>query len=405
MHSTQAMRVDLINLRGAVPAGSSTGLLAEWRVGAILQAVAVRDARGQLWLEISGVRHPARVASGDERGPAHGEQLQVRVLRNSPVLALETVPAPASPDATAEVVADALRRHVPRQTSPALMLANLAWIAHGKTGSSSLPKPVVQAALNLWQAIPSADALADADTLESAVLRSGAFFESNLAASDRGTAAAVAATDLKALMLTLGRALREQGAKPAAARADTAMHAPVPTSAGPLTPLPGTPATFALAETVPQHMNELSRQTEGAVSRLSTLQIANSAQEGSSAQAMLVEIPVRHDDRASMLRLRIEREAGRERDQRSDATWTLEAALDLGAVGPLHARVTLTGHRIGVQLRAASPAFVDVLASRTTELEAMLRESGLEVDRVVCLHGLPAGDTGVKPTRLLDVRA
>jgi hypothetical protein len=35
----------------------------------------------------------------------------------------------------------------------------------------------------------------------------------------------------------------------------------------------------------------------------------------------------------------------------------------------------------------------------------MLAESGLEVDRVVCLHGMPAGDAGVRSARLLDVRA
>ena len=85
------MRVDLVNLLGS---GSSPtpSLLAEWRVGAILEAVAVRDPRGgQLWLDIAGQRHPARVASGDVAGPKDGERLQVRVLRNSPVLALETI--------------------------------------------------------------------------------------------------------------------------------------------------------------------------------------------------------------------------------------------------------------------------------------------------------------------------
>jgi hypothetical protein len=206
-------------------------------------------------------------------------------------------------------------------------------------------------------------------------------------------------------MLMLSRALRESGARPAAARTDTAMHAPVPTSAGPLTPLQSTPATFALVETPTQHMNELSRQTEGAVARLSTLQIANGTQDGGSLQTMMVEIPVRHDERASMLRLRIERDGSRAHEYGADSSWTIEAALDLGTVGPLHARVTLTGQRIGVQLRAASPAFVDMLTSRTSELEAMLRDSGLEIDRVVCLHGMPAGDGGAKPTRLLDVRA
>jgi len=85
------MRVDLVNLLGS---GNSPNpsLLAEWRVGAILQAVAVRaPGSGELWLDIAGQRYPARVASGNVAGPQDGERLQVRVLRNSPVIALETV--------------------------------------------------------------------------------------------------------------------------------------------------------------------------------------------------------------------------------------------------------------------------------------------------------------------------
>src|SRR5262249_38782654 len=86
-------------------------------------------------------------------------------------------------------------------------------------------------------------------------------------------------------------------------------------------------------------------------------------------------------------------------------TWTVEAAIDLGLVGGLHAKVTLAGHRIGVQLRAESPAIVDALAMRAGELESMLRSAGLDIDRIVCLHGMPAGDAGARAARLLDVRA
>jgi hypothetical protein len=95
------MRLDLVNFRGVGLAGSSASLLAEWRVGAVLEAIAVRDARnGQLWLDIGGQRHPARIASGESQGPQHGEKLQVRILRNSPVLALETL-------SSSNVIADA----------------------------------------------------------------------------------------------------------------------------------------------------------------------------------------------------------------------------------------------------------------------------------------------------------
>jgi hypothetical protein len=398
------MRVDLVNLLGS---GSSPtpSLLAEWRVGAILEAVAVRDARGgQLWLDIAGQRHPARVASGDVAGPKDGERLQVRVLRNSPVLALETISTqPTESSAQPAVIADALRKFVPRQQSPALLMANLAWIAQRKSGVETLPRAVVQAAAHLWHALPEADSLADPATLENAIARSGVFLESNLAAH-RGAHDPRFASDLKTLLLTLNRTLQAQGARPASMHADDGMPAPVPTARGPLTALPGAPATLAVLDEPTQQLNELARQTDGTLSRLTTVQISNSAPDP-AVQSMLIDLPVRHEDRAAVLRLKIERDGSRRRDGDGAESWTVEAAVDLGAVGALHAKVTLMGKRIGVQLRAESPAIVAALSQRTGELEAMLAESGLEVDRVVCLHGMPAGDPGVRAVRLLDVRA
>jgi hypothetical protein len=397
------MRIDLINL---LEPGSRPGpsLLAEWRVGAILEAVAVRDARSsQLWLDIGGQRHPARLASGDAAGPQNGERLQVRVLRNSPVLALETVSTQGADSPESAVIAEALRKFVPRQQNPALLLANLAWIAQRKSGAETLPRPVVQAAAHLWHALPEAEALGDPKALEAAIAKSGVFLEAKLAAH-RGAADPRFATDLKTLMLTLQKALQAQGAKPSSTHSDAAGHAPVPTARGPLTALPSAPATFAVLDEPTQHLNELSRQTDGALARLTTVQISNSAPDP-AVQSMLIDLPVRHEDRAAILRLRIEHDGSRRRDGDGADSWTVEAAVDLGAVGALHAKVTLMGKRIGVQLRAESPAIVAALAQRADELEAMLAESGLEVDRVVCLHGMPAGDAGMRSARLLDVRA
>ena len=399
------MRVDLVNLPGSGSSSPSPGLLAEWRVGAILEAIAVRDARsGQLWLDIGGHRHPARVASGDTMGPQNGERLQVRVLRNSPVLALETVSTqPTATSAESTVIADALRKFVPRQQSPALLLANLAWIAQRKSGVETMPRSVVQAAAHLWHALPEADALADPTALETAIARSGVFLEANLAAH-RGSPDPRFASDLKTLLLTLQRALQTYGAKPSSTHSDAAGHAPVPTARGPLTALPAAPATLAVLDEPTHQLNELARQADGALARLTTVQISNSAPDP-AVQSMLIDLPVRHEDRAAVLRLKIERDGSRRRDGDGSESWTVEAAVDLGAIGALHAKVTLVGKRIGVQLRAESPAIVDALSRRTAELEAMLSESGLEVDRVVCLHGMPAGEAGVRAARLLDVRA
>lgn len=399
------MRLDLVNLRGiaAAATGSTATLLAEWRVGAILQAVATRDAgSGQLFLNMGGQRFPARLASGSgDAGPVEGERMTLRVLRNSPVLALERIAQDAA-GTDSEALGDALRKFVPRQTSPAPLLSNLAWLARH---SDSLPKAVAQAAERLWQALPSSEQLSEPTTLERALQRSGAFLEAALAQDDGTPAArAAVATDLKTLMLQFARVLREHGARPSgAAFADSTPHAPLPTAGGPLSALSQTPATLALLDSPLEQMNELSRQTDGALARVTTTQVANTAQD-SPMQSMLIELPVRHEDRASMLRLRVEHERTR-RSQEGPDSWTVEAALDLGATGALHARISLTGSRVGVQLRADAPAIVDLLNARAPELEALLRDAGLEVAPIVCRHGMPGGDSGARLTRLLDVRA
>ena len=398
------MRIDLVDFRSTSPAGSSPSLLAEWRVGALLQAVAVRDAAsGQLWLDIGGQRHNARLASGNSAGPASGDVLNVRVLRNSPVLALETLSSSTTLGAD-DVVVDAMRRFIPRQESAAPMLANLSWLALGKNGADQLPRAVTQAAAQLWQSLPDAESLGDPKTLASALQRSGAFLEANLADASRGMVdPRMLASDLKALMLTLSRTLRDHGARPSAAHSDAQMNAAPPTARGPLTALNAAPATFSLIDGAEQQLNELSRQTDGAIARLTTTQITNAAPDP-AVQSMLIELPVRHEDRASMLRLRVEHDESRKR-QGGEDSWSVEAAMDLGQIGALHAKVTLTGQRIGVQLRAESPAIVNALSARAGELESILRDAGLEIDRIVCLHGMPAGDSGARAARLLDVRA
>lgn len=398
------MRLDLVTMRGVPVTGTSASLLAEWRVGTILQAVATRDASsGQLFLNLGNSRYPARLASGDEEGPADGERLTVRVLRTSPVLALERVAESPRNSADGAVVSDALRKYVPRQTSPAPLAANLGFVAKDAT-AQTLPRAVAQAATKLWESLPDMDAMTDPTKLERAMSRSGTFLEAALAKDDGtpATRSAVAA-DIKTLMLQFARVLKEHGARPSAGFAEPSAHAPLPSANGPLNSLASAPATLALLETPIEHMNELARQTEGALARLTTTQVTNSAQDG-LVQTMLVELPIRQDERANVLRFRIERD-GSKRAQTGSDSWTLEAALDLGAVGALHARVSLNGYRVGVQLRADSPAIVDTLNARAAELESMLREAGLEVDRIVCRHGMPAGDTGQRLTRLLDVRA
>ncbi len=396
------MQLDLVNFRGLPPTASTPSpLLVQQRVGAVLEAIAVRDARnGQLWLDFGGHRHPARVASGESDGPQDGEKLLVRVLRNSPVLALETVEArrPAVQSAEAAVISDALRRAAPRQESQGPLLANVAYLQRNAEAAQSLPARVMAALTRLWEALPSTQSLAQPAAFERALQRSGAFLEQQLAAGDPQP------DDLKTLLLQLRTVLRDAGAQPQAAAHAHHAGAPIPLARGALSAVPAAPASLALVDAVEVQLNELARQTDGVLARMTTSQLASAPTDPLQPQPLLIELPVRIEDRASVLRLRIEQEEGQRREAAGDS-WSVEAALDLGVAGGLHARVSLTGRRIGVQFRAESPAIVHALAARTPELEAILREAGLETERIVCLHGLPKADHGAPTMRLLDVRA
>ncbi|MES1196477.1 MAG: hypothetical protein ABUL58_05985, partial [Steroidobacter sp.] len=123
-----------------------------WTVGAILEAVAVRDVEGTLWLAIGNQRLPARIASGNVSGPMDGEHIKLRVLRDSPVLALETVDEPNTPDVTEE----ALRKFLPKQSSPTPLLANLSWLARSDSNRAQIPAPILSTLQHLWEELPDA---------------------------------------------------------------------------------------------------------------------------------------------------------------------------------------------------------------------------------------------------------
>jgi hypothetical protein len=397
------MRVDLPSLRtDSVVGNNAPTMLAQWRVGTVLQAVTVVDAAGRLFLDIGNTRYAARLASSDSGAPRNGELLQLKVLRESPVLAFEAVRLNASETASNPTV-DALRRFVPRQDSAAPLAANLALLT-SNASEAELPSAVLQAANRLWRAMPAAEALTRPQQLRQAVTDSGAFLEAKLAGAPTPSGNATLANDLKALLLQFAQVVAAAGGR--ANAAPPTVPAPVPTLSGGLQPLPASLPSLAGLANADQQLHELARQAEGAVARLTSLQVANSAPDPLT-QALLVELPVRFEDDVSMLRLRIERDAAGESQapEAAASVWTVEAALDLGAAGALHARITLHGRHLAVQLRATAPEVVAALRSQSEQLTSMLRESGLDVQRIACLHGLPPAETATSTPRLLDLQA
>ncbi|HTE39460.1 MAG TPA: flagellar hook-length control protein FliK [Steroidobacteraceae bacterium] len=392
------MRLELATSRPATAAASSN-LLAQWRVGSIVEAIASRDSSdGKLWLNIGGTRVPARIASGEIAGPADGERLQLRVLRDHPVLAMETL---QQADTETTVVSDALRRFLPRQASPAPLLANVATIAKQPASpaqAAPINRAVREAVQRLWLALPDAVELQTPEGLAKAVQRSGAFLESNLSAADPTDVRQVIARDLKALLLNLKQTLVRNGASPQAI--DSPPPGPLPTLRGPLLPLPQAAANLHTIDSPLRQLNELAAQTDNALARTNTVQLVNS-EASNVAAAWLVEVPLRRDNDPETIRFRFERHSTHESAEQS---WTVEAALDLGSRGALHARISMYGKRIGVQFRAEPATLVADLSTQAPLLSSMLRDAGLDVDRVVCLHGMPAEDRDQHATTLLDIR-
>jgi len=399
------MRLELSNLQATVAAtagAANGGLMSQWRVGAIVEAVAVRDLDdGQLSLSIGSVRVPARIASGDPTGPVNGEKLQLRVLRNSPVIALESVVAE---DEDAAAVNEGLRRFLPRQSSPAPLFANLALLNDDNVSPAALGRQVADAVQRLWRALPDATELQTPEGLAKAVKRSGVFLENQLASGDAFELQQTSSRDLKALLGVLKDALARSGASPQ--RAESATPGPLPTLRGALAPLARADATLANVTSPQAALNELAGQTDGALARLNTLQLVN-AEAATPNSAWLLELPFRHNGQPETLRFRFERNS---RDAlHRESAWTVEAAMDLGVGGALHARVSLQGKRIAVQLRAESGELQKELQRRADELVGVLQADGLQVDRVQCLQGMPleqrdTRDTPLLASPLLDIR-
>ncbi len=392
------MRLELSTMSTAATPRADSGLMSQWRVGAIVEAIAVRSDDGQLWLNIGATRVPARIASGDAAGPANGERLQLRVLRDSPVVALESLLAD---DAEATAVSEGLRRFLPRQSSAAPLFANLSWLNERSNGA--LGKTITDAALRVLNALPDATDLATPEGLARAVKDSGVFLENHLANGSPAEVRQAVANDLKALLSTLKQTLTRAGAT--AHPVGTSVSEPLPSLRGTLAPIERATATLANIDTIGRAVNELAGQTEGALARINTLQLVNTEPSGLGS-AWLLELPLRRDGDSETIRFRFER--NRQDPRSGEQDWTVEAAIDLGVAGALHARVALNGTRVGVQLRAESAELLAELQANANELIAVLEESGLQIDRVQCMRGAPAEqrDLGDSPfaTPLLDIR-
>lgn len=359
-------------LRPGTPA--SGGAQRAWQVGQLLAATVESVApSGQVRLRI----HNQSLTAQSQLNLRPGQQLQLEVLRAGaqPVLKLQ---APAAAD---DIGTQALRQALPRQLPITPLLSQLSTLAAGvPNAKADAPSTAWQ---SLWQSLSSSQSLSQASGLKQAILNSGLFLEARLASGQTQNIG----QDFKAQLLRLVARLGDgttsvRGAPPAEAAARQA-------------------AAADAAEFVDK---ALLAQAQGSLARVQSAQLHQLAEPNTQGMQWSLEIPARHERGAHLVRLDIERDA-QAPEQGAAPRFSVQLSLDLPGLGPVHARLGLSGQSVDLSLWAEHADTVELFGRQLNELRTALQTAGLDVARLSCQQGgAPPRRSSTLPP-LLDTRA
>jgi hypothetical protein len=314
------------------------------RPGTMLQAVVTARSGERVTLSIGDRSFEARAS----QALTPGQRLHVQVVRTERPAVLRVV----EENGAGEALRSAMRAALPRQLPLKEVFALLGALPAGPGGT--LLK-------HLLQNLPEAENITRGDAFKAAVKNAGQLLEHRL---ERDASAAELRQDLKANLLRLLAALNQ----------------------------------------APEEGRDLARQIGAAVANIQLHQLAAAAPDP-SAPAWAGEIPLRRGDQVDVCRLRVEKDGGNDGDQRPSG-WSTWLSLELPALGPLHARLSLSGFTLATTLWAES----DATAARVNEHLGYLRQAlegaGLEVADLQCHRGRPPFLPPDRlPAGLLDILA
>ncbi|MDH3326805.1 MAG: flagellar hook-length control protein FliK [Gammaproteobacteria bacterium] len=150
----------------------------------------------------------------------------------------------------------------------------------------------------------------------------------------------------------------------------------------------------------------LIKQVDSAISRTHVHQL-NAMQDPETGRlAMSMEIPVNDDDNLHLVQLHIEKEPNKENE--TETIVTVNLAVDLDAIGPVYARITLISDNTSVVLWAERDSTFHLVQESVETLHSKLESSGLKSESIACHRGQPPQSQFIRPENnngLLDVRA
>jgi hypothetical protein len=173
---------------------------------------------------------------------------------------------------------------------------------------------------------------------------------------------------------------------------------------------PVTPATFAAhvpAETAMQHLLD---DTDGAIARQTLLQIASlpgqadpsTSRTDASAPRWNFEIPFATPRGTAMAQFEISREGGGREVSAAKATWRARFSLNVEPAGPVHALVSLNGHRTSVKMWAERPSTASQLRAGVSQLTQALSRAELTPGEIVIRDGAPQQPAAAPAGHFLD---
>jgi hypothetical protein len=302
--------------------------------------------------------------------------------RPSPVAPAPLVAAAPLPPTAVET---ALQTAASRQGGLAPLMADLAIAVQ----TPSLPGVVHDAAARVLALRPSlAQAPTGAD-LKQALAQSGLMLEAHLAAD--GTPPA---TDLKAALLVLRQAL-EASTAPSAQPGPAQPQPPPPYRGGPVQAQPAVAPTLPADPTIEIIAQHLMQGTDAALARQTLLQLASAlppAPATAPAAQWLFEIPFVTTQGSTVAQFEIGHDddsAGNTASRDDAPTWRARFSLDLDPMGPVHARISLSGGRARVTLWAEKTGTATKLSAQRGLLSEALSGENL-VAAIVVLPGAPS---------------
>lgn len=343
-------------------------------VGQVLQAKVVgRSTDGTVTLRDN---RGIQMAAHSTLAFKPGEQLTLRVesLGRQPVLRVLTQP---SGDA---VELQALRHILPRQQPLAPLMNQLRAVSQDSASLGFQPSQELSVTARQVHALvrPLSDVLVPA-RLQQAVLNSGLFLESRLAAGGGATERWSVTQDLKGGLLRLSAVLENH---PNAATSST-QRASAETAAL-RTGLDSPPASPGKEG---EPLRELLRQTEGVLARMQVRQLSSTGPHANGVTAWHVEVPVTNNGQTEVLPLQFERENDDGDDQ--TAIWSVKLAVELESLGKLYARVVLAAGTVSTTLWAERPETAVLAKRHLAGLQDAFVTAGLPVGVVCCQQGAP----------------